>query len=170
MFSNGKDKSNRLLSSFAYYEGFLSGSFSFAVFFISLSITGCPHTVVSLTISKANDDIMGRIDFENETFYIEKLLNETVIYRASEVKLDLSSFGPKGHSLFVPECTRKRFEDLVRSKRAINKVPVKKNRCEMKLVADYDFYKVIGNSNYYSAANYLVVLFFVKSLFILFDF
>uniref|UniRef100_A0AC34FBR8 Uncharacterized protein n=1 Tax=Panagrolaimus sp. ES5 TaxID=591445 RepID=A0AC34FBR8_9BILA len=138
-----KDKSDQLLSSFTYYEGFLSE---------------CPHATVSLTISKTNDEIMGRIDTDNETFYIEKLSNETIIYRASDVKLDLSAFGPKGHSLFVPECAAKRhqFEELIRSKRAISRKPVKRNRCEMKLVADYEFYKVIGNNNYYSAANYLI--------------
>uniref|UniRef100_A0A914YWC0 Sm domain-containing protein n=1 Tax=Panagrolaimus superbus TaxID=310955 RepID=A0A914YWC0_9BILA len=139
----GKDKSDQLLSSFTYYEGFLSD---------------CPHTAVSLTVSKTNVEIMGRIDTDNETFYIEKLLNETVIYRASDVQIDLSAFGPRGHTMYVPECAAKRpfFEDLTRSKRAINRRPVKKNRCEMKLVADYEFYKVIGNGNYYSAANYLI--------------
>jgi hypothetical protein len=34
--------------------------------------------------------------------------------------------------------------------------PVSKNRCEIKLVADYSFYKRIGNGNYANAARYLV--------------
>uniref|UniRef100_A0A915D6J6 Peptidase M12B domain-containing protein n=1 Tax=Ditylenchus dipsaci TaxID=166011 RepID=A0A915D6J6_9BILA len=33
---------------------------------------------------------------------------------------------------------------------------VKKNRCELKLVADYEFFQVIGNGNYANAARYLV--------------
>jgi hypothetical protein len=150
----GKDKSHKLLSSFTYYEGFLSGF---------------PHTTISMTMSKDNDDVMGRIDTENETFYIEHppILNQTIIYRSSDVMIDLSEFKPHGHNLLVPECTPTPhyFEPyLSRTKRAVQGRPVRKNRCEMKLVADYEFYKVIGNNNYYSAARYLVLLLYFRSL------
>lgn len=33
---------------------------------------------------------------------------------------------------------------------------IKRNRCELKLVADYEFFRVIGNNNYANAARYLV--------------
>lgn len=35
---------------------------------------------------------------------------------------------------------------------------IKRNRCELKLVADYEFFRVIGNNNYANAARYLVIL------------
>lgn len=34
---------------------------------------------------------------------------------------------------------------------------IKRNRCELKLVADYEFFRVIGNRNYANAARYLVI-------------
>lgn len=34
--------------------------------------------------------------------------------------------------------------------------PIRKNRCELKLVADYEFFRAIGNNNYANAARYLV--------------
>lgn len=37
--------------------------------------------------------------------------------------------------------------------------PIRKNRCEIKLVADYEFFRVIGNNNYANAARYLVCYF-----------
>lgn len=36
--------------------------------------------------------------------------------------------------------------------------PIAQSRCELKLVADYEFYKVIGNKNYANAARYLINL------------
>ncbi|KAH7728055.1 Protein ADM-4 [Aphelenchoides avenae] len=39
-----------------------------------------------------------------------------------------------------------------------NAEPIKKTRCELKVVADYDFYHIIGNDNYANAARYLVNL------------
>ncbi|KAL3069360.1 hypothetical protein niasHS_018085 [Heterodera schachtii] len=33
---------------------------------------------------------------------------------------------------------------------------IKRNRCELKLVADYEFFRVIGNGNYANAARYLI--------------
>lgn len=46
------------------------------------------------------------------------------------------------------------FEQFLKKKRSID--IVKKNRCELKLVADYEFFRVIGNGNYANAARYLV--------------
>lgn len=150
----GKDRSHELLSSIKYYDGYLSGD---------------PRTSVALTLDKAVDTYMGRIDTQNETFYIEHIpeLNNTIIYRASDVLIDLSQFGKRGHSLLVPECLRKAhlFENFTRSKRATNRRPARNNRCEMKLVADYEFFKVIGNNNYYSAARYLVSCLFFWTFF-----
>ena len=37
-----------------------------------------------------------------------------------------------------------------------NAEPIRKTRCELKVVADYDFYHIIGNDNYANAARYLV--------------
>ncbi|KAI1716225.1 metallo-peptidase family m12 domain-containing protein [Ditylenchus destructor] len=34
--------------------------------------------------------------------------------------------------------------------------PIRKNRCELKLVADYEFFRAIGNNNYANAARYLI--------------
>jgi len=34
---------------------------------------------------------------------------------------------------------------------------IRQNRCELKLVADYIFYRDIGNRNYANAARYLVI-------------
>jgi len=36
--------------------------------------------------------------------------------------------------------------------------PIKRNRCELKLVADYEFFRVIGNDNYANAVRYLINL------------
>lgn len=107
---------------------------------------------------------MGHFDTEYETFFIEQVnSNETVIYKASDVKYSAIK-NQLDKSLFVPECPKKVsvFDVLKRKKRAIQILPVKKNRCEMKLVADYEFFKVIGNNNYYSAARHLVSFGFYK--------
>ena len=45
----------------------------------------------------------------------------------------------------------------MRQTRATNELePIRKNRCELKLVADYAFFKLIGQGNYANAARYLV--------------
>lgn len=46
------------------------------------------------------------------------------------------------------------FSKFVRRRRSFD--PIRKNRCELKLVADYEFFRVIGNNNYANAARYLV--------------
>jgi hypothetical protein len=65
--------------------------------------------------------------------------------------------GPQTFGLFVPvelELLSFRLE------------PVSKNRCEIKLVVDYAFYKRIGNGNYANCARYLVSL----SILVIFNF
>lgn len=46
------------------------------------------------------------------------------------------------------------FGSFMRKKRDLSNIS--RNRCELKLVADYDFFRVIGNNNYASAARYIV--------------
>lgn len=52
-------------------------------------------------------------------------------------------------------------------RRSVN--PIRKNRCELKLVADYEFFRVIGNSNYANAARYLVCYLLFKKVTLLLE-
>lgn len=48
------------------------------------------------------------------------------------------------------------FEQFTRKrKRGLYEI-IQKNRCELKLVADYEFFRVIGHSSYAQATRYLV--------------
>jgi hypothetical protein len=53
---------------------------------------------------------------------------------------------------------QKYFEQFMKKKkrRVDEQVYIQKNRCELKLVADYEFFRVIGHGNYAQSARYLV--------------
>lgn len=111
----------------------------------------------SFSIDFNTGTIIGYFNTDDDTFYIEPIdkWNKTIIYKASDVRFP--SYIEK-KKLLVPLCLKKLsvFEEVVRVKRRSAKKPVKKNRCEVKLIADYHFYKEIGNNNYHSAARHLV--------------
>ena len=99
----------------------------------------------SFSIDEDGGSVMGHFDMADDTFFVEQLnANETIIYRASDVNYTAIK-NQLDRPLLIPECPKKVsvFELLRRRKRDTEITPVKKNRCEMKLVADYEFFKVI---------------------------
>ncbi|KAI6210451.1 hypothetical protein M3Y96_00329600 [Aphelenchoides besseyi] len=145
---DGYDRRMELLRSTRFYTGTVNGwSFSRA----------------SVIFGTSDNEIYAKLENLDDILYIEPATNGSnlvywnsdLVYRLNDT-LPINSIFSSSPSLFsYPSDSF--FKQFIRSRRAAAEV-VRRNRCELKLVADYAFYNVIGNKNYANAARYLVNL------------
>uniref|UniRef100_A0A7E4UXN5 Peptidase M12B domain-containing protein n=1 Tax=Panagrellus redivivus TaxID=6233 RepID=A0A7E4UXN5_PANRE len=148
--SRGRELDSESLTTTRYYSGFMRG---------------CPHCSTQVTIHEDSGEVYGTFHTDDDTLYLEPITpnngeNKVIAYWASDVKAEALKHIHGGDGLRVPRCPEKKFINAIRrvkrdGEEAVQSRRVKKNRCEMKLVADYEFYKTIGNKNYYTVVRYL---------------
>lgn len=163
---SGADRSLELLRSTRMYSG---------------SVDGWSHSTVSVTSSAHDDDsgIYARLVSHNDTLHVEPQLSGdhivywvrcflsfiTILHQALQASDVAYSFNESliskqpdlatSRGVSVPQ--ESFFAKFSRQTRAVDELePIRKNRCELKLVADYAFFKLIGQGNYANAARYLV--------------
>ncbi|CAD5227410.1 unnamed protein product [Bursaphelenchus okinawaensis] len=121
------------------------------------------HSSGFITVGKQTHELIGRLDLFNDTLYLEPTEDGTksLVYFKSDLDLDgLHNFSSKAFHRphFQFSYRPASFFEQYRGKRNNEEKIVKNNRCEIKLVADYAFYRLIGNGNYANAARYLINL------------
>ncbi|KAI6243920.1 hypothetical protein M3Y99_00059200 [Aphelenchoides fujianensis] len=115
----------------------------------------------SVILGNSPNEIYAKLEGEKDVLYVEPSGDSNLVYWGSDLndRLKESLFAdqqllpPPAPISFARESF---FQQFLRSRRATE--PISRNRCELKLVADYSFFKVIGNGNYANAARYLVNL------------
>lgn len=137
--------------------------------FYSASVKGLPFSSGFVTVGVEPGNVHAKLDFYDNSLILEPTDgNKTLVYWVSRPsnpatlqESDLSLEQLNGTSAtdflgsppppvsFAPEPFFQRFL----AKR--DSEPVRKNRCEIKLVADYAFFALIGHHNYANAARYL---------------
>uniref|UniRef100_A0A914D7T6 Uncharacterized protein n=1 Tax=Acrobeloides nanus TaxID=290746 RepID=A0A914D7T6_9BILA len=126
--------------------------------FYSGHVEGHPFSRIFISVHNSDStNLNGFIELENDTLILEPVPDSslTLIYKSSDVKIDRQhSVGAvdygnitqaHGDSL-IPQ---KYFEQFMKKKRQADEHNqngyIQKNRCELKLVADYEFFRVIGH-------------------------